>query len=118
MLKQEKMIRKTHAIDATDQVLGRLATRIATLLQGKHKPTFVPHLDLGDSVEVTNVDKIKITGKKLEDKIYYHHSGYPGGLRKKKMKEFTMAELLRKAVYNMLPKNKLRTGRMKRLRIS
>lgn len=107
----------THTIDATNKVLGRLASRIALLLQGKNKPTFVPYLIKGDKVVVVNVDKIKVTGKKFEKKIYYHYSGYPGGMKKKLMREFSSAELLRRAVYNMLPKNKLRKDMLKRLEI-
>jgi len=110
--------RKTHKIDATDQVLGRLATQIATLLRGKNKPEFQSYLDGGDNVIITNAAKIKITGKKLEQKIYYHYSGYPGGLKEKKMGEvFTKdpAEVLKRAVWNMLPKNKLRAQMIKRL---
>jgi len=110
-----KIERQTHKIDATDKVLGRLASRIAILLRGKHKPNFKPNLDKGDNVVVENIDKIKITGKKWDNKLYYRHTGYPGGLRSKKMREFSKPELLRKAVYNMLPKNKLRKGMMKRL---
>ena len=104
-------------IDATNKVLGRLASQIAILLRGKDKPDFVPYLDKGDKVMVTNVDKIKITGKKLDNKIYYRHSGYPGGLKEKLMREFPLSELLRKAVYNMLPKNRLRKGMMEKLEI-
>jgi large subunit ribosomal protein L13 len=104
-------------LDATNKVLGRLASEIAIILRGKNKPDFVPHLLKGEEVIVENIDKIKITGKKLENKIYYHHSGYPGGLKKRKMKEISPAELLRKAVYNMLPKNKLRKEIIKRLKI-
>ncbi len=118
MKKEKKIHRETYTFDASKYVLGRLASKIALILQGKHKPDFVPYLDKGDKVEVINIDKIKITGKKLDNKIYYRHSGYPGGLKQKKMKEFSRAELLAKAVYNMLPKNKLRKQRMKRLKIS
>ena len=80
-----KIDRKTHNIDATDQVLGRLATRVALLLRGKNKPTFMPHLDEGDIVIIQNINKIKITGKKFEQKIYRRHSTYPGGLKVVKM---------------------------------
>ena len=115
----KKIEREIHIIDATDQVLGRLASKIAQLLIGKGKPSYVPNLDIGDIVVVKNVKKIKITGQKLDQKLYYHHSGYPGGLKTKKMKEvFTKDpnQVLHKAVYNMLPKNKLRNPRIKRLR--
>lgn len=112
------MERKTHTIDATDKVLGRLATRIAILLRGKHKPQFQSHQDTGDFVLVKNVDKIKFTGKKMENKIYYRHSGYLGGLKQtplKKLFKEKPAEVLRRAVFGMLPKNKLRARQIKRL---
>lgn len=111
--------RKIHQINASGKVLGRLASQIAQLLSGKIKPEYVPNQDYGDQVLVENIKEIKITGKKLDQKIYYHHSGYPGGLKEKKMKEVfdkNPEEVLRKAVFNMLPKNKLRKPRMIRLR--
>lgn len=114
-----KIDRKTYNIDATDQVLGRLATQIATLLMGKRKESYRPNVDVGDIVIVNNTKKIKITGKKLEQKLYYHHSGYPGGLKTKKMGDVFIKDsnqVLHKAVYNMLPKNKLRKPRIRRLR--
>ena len=98
-----------------------MASKIALLLTGKGKPSFVPYLDMGDEIIVQNVRKVKVTGQKMDQKIYYHHSGYPGGLKKRTMKEVFAkkpSEILKKAVYNMLPKNKLRNGRMKRLKIS
>lgn len=114
------MQRNTHNIDATDQVLGRLATQIALLLRGKNKPTFSPHLDEGDIVVIKNVDKIKITGNKLNQKIYYRHSTYPGGLKKTTMREVVAKkgyqEVLKKAVWGMLPKNKLKDKMIKRLK--
>ncbi len=109
--------RKTHNLDAEDKVLGRLATGIAMILRGKNKPSFRPYIDGGDIVNVVNASKMKITGKKLEQKKYYHHSGYPGGLRTTLMKELEPSEMLRRAVYYMLPKNKLRAKMMKRLNI-
>lgn len=113
--------RQIHTLDATGQSLGRLASQIAQLLRGKHKPTFVPNLDEGDSVIVENIDKIKITGNKMEDKIYYRHSQHPGGLKKRTMQEVIakkgMAEVLRKAVYGMLPSIRLRASMIKRLNI-
>lgn len=112
--------RQTHRIDATGEVLGRLATKVAVLLRGKHKPTFQPHLDQGDNVIVKNISKIKITGKKLKQKKYYHYSGYPGGLKEKSMLELfkkNPGEVLKRAVWNMLPKNKLRKIVIKRLKI-
>ena len=114
-----KIKRETHIIDATDKVLGRLATRIAILLQGKNKPDFESYKDMGDIIVVKNVSKIKITGKKARQKKYYHHSGFPGGLKEvsfKKIFERNPGEVLRRAVSGMLPKNKLRAKRIKRLR--
>lgn len=113
--------RENHKIDATDQSLGRLSTKIARLLIGKHKVTFVPNIDGGDFVEVENASKIKFTGNKFNQKKYYHHSGYPGGLKSKSLKhifEKNSAEVLHKSVFNMLPKNKLRNEMIKRLKIN
>lgn len=112
------MNRQTHTIDATDKPLGRLATEIAIFLRGKHKPDFIPSKDMGDFVTVKNVDKIKVTGKKLKQKIYYRHSGYPGGLRQIPMETLfkrSPEEILKRAVWGMLPKNKLRAKMIKRL---
>lgn len=114
------MERKIHKIDATDKVLGRLATEIATLLRGKHKPDFAPYKDIGDFVMVKNVDKLKLTGKKIQQKKYFRYSGYPGGLKEtplKKLFESDPGQVLKKAVWGMLPKNKLRAKQIKRLRI-
>ena len=111
--------RDTHKIDAAGKVLGRLATQIAVLLRGKGRPDFRPNQDSGDFVVVKNVDKIKVTGKKMEQKKYYRHSGYPGGLKEtslKKLFEKSPAEVLRKAVFGMLPRNKLRAIQIKRLK--
>lgn len=113
--------RQTHKIDATDKVLGRLASEIAILLRGKNKASFQPYLDQGDEVIVSNALKLKITGKKLEQKKYFHYSGYPSGLKAKKMSELfskNPALVLKKAVFNMLPKNKLRAKMIKRLKIN
>ena len=110
--------RSTHQIDATDKPLGRLATAVAVVLRGKNKPDFQPQIDGGDFVEVVNADKIKFTGKKLERKEFITHSNYPGGLKRKKVKEVFAAnpgEVLRHAVIGMLPKNKLRDSMIKRL---
>lgn len=112
------MERKIHKIDASGQAVGRIATQIATILRGKHKPEFQPHLDLGDIVEVLNVAKLEFSGKKLEQKKYYRHSGYIGSLKEKKMKDvFSQdpGEVLRRAVYNMLAPTRLRKDIMKRL---
>lgn len=108
-------------IDATDKILGRLASEIAKILQGKNKPDFRPEKSGEEIVEVINVNKIKFTGKKFKKKIYYHHSGYPGGLKKITLEELFKKdpkEVLKRAVFGMLPKNKLRKERIKRLRIS
>jgi large subunit ribosomal protein L13 len=112
--------RKWHTIDAGGQVLGRLATRIATLLQGKHKPIYARHADVGDFVIVTNAGKLRVTGKKLEQKVYFRHSGYSGGDKYEtlgKMMSDNPERVLELAVSGMLPKNKLRANYMKRLKI-
>jgi large subunit ribosomal protein L13 len=109
-LKKGEIDKRWHVIDASGQTLGRLASDVAQLLMGKHKPTYSPHLDMGDFVIVVNAEKIRVTGKKLDDKIYYRHSGYVGGL-----KETTLATMLSRkprqvlelAVRGMLPRNKL-----------
>jgi large subunit ribosomal protein L13 len=109
-----------HTIDATNKILGRLATEVAILLRGKNKPNFAPHLDIGDEVTVINTDKIKVTGQKMKQKIYYRHSGYPGGLKVRRLEEMMekdSREVVRKAVYGMLPKNKLRDKIIKRLKL-
>ena len=107
--------RQTIQIDAT-----RLATEVAMILRGKNKPTFQPHIDGGDFVEIINADKIKVTGKKMDQKEYIWHSNYPGGLKRKKMSEVFEAdpgEVLKRAVMGMLPKNKLRPNMIKRLKV-
>jgi large subunit ribosomal protein L13 len=116
----DKIERKTHTIDAAGKVLGRLATEISVLLRGKNNPNFLPRLDMGDFVVVKNIDKIKITGRKLDNKIYYRHSGFLGHLKKttmRKLIEKKPGEPLRQAVLGMLPKNKLRAKQIKRLKI-
>ena len=115
----EQIKRETIKIDATGKVLGRLATEIAVLLKGKNKPGYLPNKDTGDIVVVSNAGKMKITGKKIEQKQYYHHTGYLGGLKAKSLKMLfpeNPGEVLRLAVYGMLPKNKLRAKRIKRLK--
>ena len=114
------MRRQTHIIDATSKVLGRLASEIAVLLRGKHKPNFVPYQDVGDFVVVKNIDKIRITGKKMEKKKYYRHTGYLGGLKVTSLEKLfakNPAEVLKRAVWGMLPRNKLRSKQIKRLKI-
>ena len=113
------MERNTHTIDATDRILGRLATEIAILLRGKNKASFDPAIDGGDRVEVKNVAGIKVTGAKMKQKIYYHHTGYPGGLKEETLEKLWDRlgpdEVLRRAVWNMLPKNNSRKAMIKRL---
>jgi len=113
------MKRKTHKIDAAGRSPGRLASEIAVILRGKNKPDFEPHRDTGDEVVVENVEEMKLTGKKLEQKKYYEHSGYPGGLKERsleKMMQENPEDVLRRAVMGMLPKNKLRAKQIKRLK--
>ena len=113
------MEKKTHTIDAAGQSLGRLAVQVAVLLRGKNKPDFFPNKDMGEFVIVKNVDKIKFTGRKLEQKKYYRHSGYLGSLKETSLKNLFQKnpdEVLRKAVWGMLPKNKLRSIQIKRLK--
>ena len=113
------MKRETHIIDAKNRPLGRLASEIAVLLRGKHKESFLPNKDMGDFVIVKNIKRLLVTGKKLNNKIYYRHTGYLGGLKEKTFKElFTEKplEVLKKAVFGMLPKNKLRPKQIKRLK--
>lgn len=113
------MQRKIHKIDASGKILGRLATEINVLLRGKGKASYQPHIDDGDIVEVSNVAELKFTGNKLNQKFYYHYSGYQGGmsseLLKKKMRE-NPEFVLRKAVFNMLPKNRTRKEIIRRLK--
>jgi len=114
------MERKIHTIDAKGRVLGRLATIVANLLRGKTKPEFSPEKDLGDFVVIKNASQIKLTGSKLKTKIYYHHTGYPGGLKEitlEKLFQKDPKKVIQKAVAGMLPKNKLRKIFMKRLKI-
>lgn len=113
--------RKIHSIDASGQVLGRLASRIAMILQGKNKASYVPNEDRGDIVDVKNVADMKFTGNKLEDKEYKHFSGYPGGMKTMQLKVLLAKDpnkVLWHAVHRMLPKNRLRSGMIKRLKFS
>jgi large subunit ribosomal protein L13 len=112
--------RHWHVIDASDVVLGRLASHAATLLRGKHKPTFAPHVDTGDFVIVINADKVHLSGNKREDKLAYRHSGYPGGLRSVKYGELIdkdSRKAVEKAVRGMLPKNTLGRQMLKKLKV-
>lgn len=118
--KEEDVARKWYVVDAKDKVLGRLATQIAMRLRGKHKPIFTPHADTGDFVVVLNADKVTLTGKKWGKKIYYHHTGYVGGLKQitaEKLLEKRPEDILRFAVKGMLPKNSLGRRQMKKLKI-
>lgn len=120
MAKNIDINRKTHIIDADNKSLGRLAVEVAVLLRGKNKPIFVPYKDVGDTVVVKNIDKMKFTGNKLENKNYFRFTGYLGNMKKTTLKEFLQKkgakEVLRTAVMGMLTKNKLRARQIKRLR--
>ena len=112
--------RKWYVVDAEGQTLGRLATEIARVLRGKNKPQYTPHVDVGDFVVVVNADRVVVTGKKAEQKVYRRHSGYPGGLKTtsyERMMERRPEEILRKAVYGMMPKTRLARQQMRKLKI-
>ena len=118
--KPHEVERKWYLVDATDKTLGRLSSKIASVLRGKHKPIFTPHVDCGDYVVVINAEKVKVTGKKLEDKEYKRHSGYPGGLKMvtlEKMLEEKPEDVMIHAVKGMLPKGKLGRQMLKKLRV-
>ena len=109
-----------HVIDASDKILGKLATQVASLLMGKHKPIFSPNLDTGDFVVVINATKVKVTGNKLKQKIYYRHSGYPGGLKSvnlEKMMQTNPTRVIEHAVKGMLPHNRLGAKMFKKLKV-
>lgn len=118
MAKRKSINRKYHLFDAKKENLGRMATKLATILRGKNKADFTPNIDGGDFAVVINADNLQVTGNKMEGKVYHHYSGYPGGVRDVKLKdqiERDSTEVIRSAVYGMLPKNKLRSLMMKRL---
>jgi large subunit ribosomal protein L13 len=118
--KPGELTRRWYVVDAEGQTLGRLATQIADRLRGKGKPQFTPHVDTGDFVVVVNAEKIAVTGNKLDDKLYYRHSGYPGGLRSRPLREQLErlpTEVLRKAVKGMLPRNRLGRQQLTKLKI-
>lgn len=118
--KPTDVTRKWYVVDASEAPLGRLATVVATLLTGKGKPQFTRHIDCGDYVIVINADKLVVTGKKLDDKRYYRHSGFPGGLTEVSMKDQMTKDstiIVTKAVRGMIPVNKLRPGRLDRLKV-
>jgi large subunit ribosomal protein L13 len=118
--KKGEIERKWYVVDAKDMVLGRLASRVAAYLRGKTKPVFTPNVDTGDFVIVVNADKIRLTGRKLEGKVYYHHSGYPGGLKAETAGERlnrSPEKLIIGAVKGMLPKNRLGRVMLKKLKV-
>ncbi len=117
-VKEREIKREWHLVDVKGKILGRVCTQIATLLQGKHKVNYVPYLDMGDYVVVINAKHVKVTGKKAKQKVYTRYSGYPGGLKKETFEQLMQrnpAKIIEHAVRGMLPKNKHRDRRMKRL---
>lgn len=118
--KKEDIERDWYVVDAEGETLGRLASRIAPILRGKHKPTFTPHLDCGDFVIVINADKVRVTGRKMDQKFYYRHSGYPGGIRRISLRDQLdryPERVIQSAVRGMLPKNKLGRRMIKKLKV-
>jgi large subunit ribosomal protein L13 len=118
--KKESVERKWYVVDAQDQVLGRLAAEIARRLRGKHKPNYSPHIDTGDYIIVVNADKVRLTGKKLDNKMYYRHTGYPGGLKSINARQLLRRKperVLEHAVKGMLPKNRLGRRMYKKLKV-
>ena len=118
--KKEEIEREWYVVDAEGQTLGRLASRIAPILKGKHKPTYTPHLDCGDFVIIVNAEKVRVTGRKLDQKLYYHHSGYPGGLKRISLRDQLdryPERVLEAAIRGMLPKNKLGRRMVKKLKV-
>ena len=118
--KPEDISRDWFVVDANDKILGRLATAIALRLCGKHKPEYAPHMDMGDFVVVVNAEKIKVTGRKLDQKKYYNYSGYPGGIRERDLKTVLATkpeEVILSAVRGMLPKNKIGRAQIKKLKV-
>jgi large subunit ribosomal protein L13 len=119
-VKASEIERQWWVVDANDQTLGRLATRIATLLEGKHKPIYSPHIDTGDHVVVLNAGKVRVTGNKLVQKHYYRHSGYPGGLREESLEALLARKpelVIERAVKGMLPQNRLGRAMIKKLKV-
>jgi large subunit ribosomal protein L13 len=119
-VKASEIESKWWVVDASDQTLGRLATRIATLLEGKHKPMYSPHIDTGDHVVVVNAGKIKVTGNKLLQKRYYRHSGYPGGLKEETLQTLMARKpelVIERAVKGMLPQSRLGRAMIKKLKV-
>jgi len=117
---KEELDRKWYLVNAEGKILGRLSTELAKILKGKNKPTYTPHLDTGDFVIVVNAGKVTLTGKKMKDKIYYHHTGYPGGIKEmtaEKLLAKKPTEMIRMAVKGMLPKNSLGRQMLRKLKI-
>lgn len=120
MAKPEEVVRKWYVVDASGRTLGRLASKVASILRGKHKATFTPHVDTGDYVIIVNADKIVLTGNKLRDKMYYRHTQYPGGLRSMTYGQFLAKspdKLVERAVRGMLPHNRLGRSMIKKLKV-
>lgn len=120
MAKESEIVRKWYVVDAEGQTLGRLASEVATILRGKNKPTFTPHVDTGDHVIIINASKVELTGKKLTDKIYYRHSQHPGGLKTRtalEMRTNYAEKMLELAIKGMLPKNSLGRQTFKKLHV-
>ena len=120
MAKHDEVVRNWHLIDAQGEVLGRLASRVALLLRGKHKPIYTPYVDCGDSVVVVNAEKVQVTGAKLQTKLYRRYSGYPGGLKEESLERLLArrpTEALHRAVIGMLPKNPLGRRMAKKLHL-
>lgn len=118
--KNTDIVKKWHVVDADGLVVGRLASRVAMILRGKDKPIFTPHTDTGDFVIIINADKVRFTGNKLEQKAYYHHTGYPGGIKKEMAKDImkeSPERIITTAVRGMLPKNKLGRLQLKKLKV-
>jgi large subunit ribosomal protein L13 len=118
--KKEELEHQWYLVDAEGKILGRVATELAKILRGKNRPTFTPHVDTGDFVVVVNAEKVVLTGKKMKDKIYYHHTGYPGGIKEvnaEKLLAKKPTDLLRMAVKGMLPKNSLGRQMLRKLKI-
>ena len=112
--------RDWYVVDANDKVLGRLATEVARRLRGKHKPEFTPHMDTGDYVVIVNADKVRVTGNKFKDKMYYRHSGFPGGLKKinfEKLQDKSPEMILERAIKGMLPKGPLGRAMFRKLKV-
>lgn len=118
--KPHEVKREWFVIDATDKVLGRLSTEIARRLKGKHKPEYTPHVDTGDHIVIINAEKVAVTGNKEEAKMYYHHTGFPGGIKEtnlRKLREKAPEEIIKKAVKGMLPHNPLGRAMLKKLHV-